>query len=200
MNNKVTVIIPYKTDRGWLKDAIVSVPMNVQLIVSQGKGNWPQNFNKALSQATGDFIKYLHEDDMLTVNCIEDSLKTFESSGCDFIHGNAIELENGTYYKLYKPMILIPTFDNLLKTNSIHSATTMYRRWVFEKLGTFSEDNRYYSFEEFEFNLRLLKGGLKIGYCNQSLAFYRRHPRQIIRTVDKQKRKENRQELINMYK
>jgi len=196
---KVTVIIPYKEDRGWLKDAIASVPKDVQLLLSKGTGNWPQNFNKVFSQATGDYIKYLHEDDMLTANCIEDSLKAFELHGYDFIHGNAIEIQKDGYYKRYIPFIKQPTFDNLLVTNIIHSATTMYRRDVFEKIGTFNEDNKYHSFEEFEFNLRLLKAGLRIGYCNHDLAYYRRHPAQCIRTVDKQLRKKNRQELINMY-
>ncbi|GAG47866.1 unnamed protein product, partial [marine sediment metagenome] len=93
---KVTVIIPYKTDRGWLQDAINSVPKDVQLIISQGKGNWPENFNKVLDQATGDYIRYLHEDDMLTENCIRDSVQAIEDQGVDFIHGGVIEIYQGT--------------------------------------------------------------------------------------------------------
>ncbi len=57
MKNSVTVIIPYKIDRGWLKDAIESVPRGVQLLVSQGEGNWPANFNKVLNQAKGEIPK-----------------------------------------------------------------------------------------------------------------------------------------------
>ncbi|KKL55146.1 hypothetical protein LCGC14_2258350, partial [marine sediment metagenome] len=66
----VTVIIPYNKDRGWLKEAIDSVPKGVQLLLSKGRQNWPCNFNKVLDQAEGKYIKYLHEDDMLTENCI----------------------------------------------------------------------------------------------------------------------------------
>jgi GT2 family glycosyltransferase len=202
---KVTIIIPYKEDRGWLKDAIDSVPKGVQLILSKGDGNWPQNFNKVLKEVTGDYIKYLHEDDMLTPNCIEDSIRSLE--GFDFIHGNAIELfqtsndtfEKGIKQRIYRPTIKLPTLEMLLKYNSIHSATTMYRREVFEKIGGFNEDNKCYSFEEYEFNLRVLKAGFKIGYCNSELAFYRRHPKQIIRTCNIQERKQYRQELINTY-
>jgi glycosyltransferase involved in cell wall biosynthesis len=197
----VTVIIPYKEDRGWLKEAVLSVPDGVELILSQGEGNWPQNFNKALKEATGDYIKYLHEDDMLTPNCIEDSVRAIEEQNVDFIHGNAVELfvSNGNQF-LKKPFITNPTLQNLKKKNVIHSATTMYRREVFETVGLFNESNKVKSFEEYEFNLRCLKAGLKIGYCDSTLAVYRRHPKQIIRTVDNVERKHNRNKLLNEYR
>jgi hypothetical protein len=200
-NPKVSVIIPYKEDRGWLQDAVASVPEGVELILSQGEGNWPQNFNKALKEATGDYIKYLHEDDMLTPNCIEDSVKAMEEQNVDFIHGNAIELYmSNQSQKLYKPAITNPTFHNLLQRNVIHSPTLMYRREVFETVGLFNESDKVHSFEEYEFNLRCLKAGLKIGYCNSTLAIYRRHPRQIIRTVDMAERNNNRMNLINSFR
>jgi GT2 family glycosyltransferase len=196
---KVSIIIPYKVDRGWLKDAIESVDQNnYQLILSQGEGNWPTNFNKGLKEATGDYIKYLHEDDMLSFYGIKDSVEAIESQKVDFIHGDVVELNNGTE-KLWKPSIKIPTFKSLLQHNTIHSASLMYRKEIFEKIGGFNESDKCKSFEELEFNLRVLKAGFKIGYCDSVIAFYRRHPKQIIRTVDKESRKKNRQELINSY-
>jgi hypothetical protein len=197
---KVTVIIPFDKDRGWLKDAMNSVPLGVQLILSQGEGNWPQNFNKVLSFATGDYIKYLHEDDMLTENCIFDSVKALEDQGADFIHGNAYEMYNGTNKLVeWKPQIQIPNLQDLLKKNTIHSTTTMYRKEVFQKIGGFNESSKVKSFEEYEFNLRVLKAGFKIGYCDSFLATYRRHPNQIIRTVDQTERNKNRAEMLNQF-
>jgi len=198
---KVTVIIPYNVDRGYLKDAIASVPDNVQLILSQGAGCWPQNFNKALKEAEGDYIKYLHEDDMLTPNCIEDSIAAIEEQGVDFIHGQVVEIfmNAGRATKRYTPKIKIPTLEQLLADNVIHSASTMYRREVFEKVGLLNESPQVHSFEEFEFNVRCLQMGMRIGYCNSALAFYRRHPKQIIRTVDTVTRKVNRQKTIEKY-
>jgi len=176
----VTVIIPYKKDRGWLLDAINSVPKDVQLLVSQGEGNWPQNFNKVLDKAEGKYIKYLHEDDMLTENCIRDSVQAMEEQEADFIHGNVIELYQNTGREVTKrPIIEFPTVSDLLKKNVIHSASIMYRREVFEKIGSFDESLTMC--EEYEFNLRCLHNGLKIGYCPSVLAIYRRHPAQKIR-------------------
>jgi hypothetical protein len=198
---KVTIIIPYNIDRGYLKNAVASVPDSVQLILSQGEGNWPQNFNKVLNQAEGDYIKYLHEDDMLTPNCIEDSVKALEEQGVDFIHGNAIQHSQKTGGEIvWKPTIKFPTLQQLLVKNTIHSATTMYRREVFQKVGLFNETEQVRSFEEYEFNIRCLQMGMKIGYCNSTLAFYRRHPNQLIKKTNRKVRTINRKKVIDKYK
>lgn len=196
---RVTVIIPYNKDRGWLKDAVESVPDWVQLIQSQGEGNWPENFNKALHQATGDYIKYLHEDDMLTPNCIEDSVEAMEAQGADFIHGAAVELIQKNNKRInYKSSNIYPTFGSLMKSNSIHSATLMYRKEVFEQLGGFDETLN--TQEEYEFNLRCLQAGFKIGYCDQPLAIYRRHDAQKVRTVPKSMKDKEKQEVLNKFR
>jgi hypothetical protein len=195
---KITVVIPYKIDRGWLKEAINSVPKDCQLLVSQGEGNWPENFNKVLDQAEGDYIRWLHEDDMLTPNSIEDSVRAIEEQEVDFIHGNAIEFFNDSDRIIYfKPQVKIPTIQDMLKKNPIHSATLMYKREVFEKLRL---DETLNTAEEYEFNLRVLKNGFKIGYCATNLAFYRRHPEQKVRIVSKEAKSKEREMVKDMYR
>jgi len=198
--NKVTVIIPYNKDRGWLQEAVNSVPEGVQLILSKGDGNWPENFNKVLNQATGKYIRWLHEDDMLTPNCIEDSIKTFEEQDVDFIHGPAVEIfmNAGRATQRYTPPIKYPTVDDLLRKNVLHSATMMYKREVFEKVGKMNETLN--TAEEFEFNLRCLKAGLKIGYCETPLAFYRRHAQQKVRVVPKEQKDKEREQVKQLYR
>lgn len=195
----VTVIIPYKIDRGWLRDAVASVPKNCQLLLSQGEGNWPANFNKALAKAEGKYIKYLHEDDMLTPNSIDDSVQALEKQNADFIHGNAIELhmstERQTQWKAKKEN---PTFKEMLENNYIHSASLMYRKSVFDKVGGFDETLN--TAEEYEFNLRCLKAGLKLGFCDSNLAIYRRHPAQKVRVVSAAAKNKEREEVRNYYK
>jgi len=199
--HKVTVIIPYNRDRGFLQAAINSVPKDVQLLLSKGDGYWTANFNKALKDATGDFIKYLHEDDLLTPNCIEDSVNAIELQNVDFIHGNAIEFYMDRKRKrFFRPPIKFPTVDDLLNKNKIHSATLMYRKEVFEKLGGFNEEIGRGVSEEYEFNLRCLKAGMKIGYCDSILARYRRHPNQKIKTTNKEVKFEERELVKEMYR
>jgi GT2 family glycosyltransferase len=195
---RTTIIIPYKVDRGWLKDAINSVPKDCQLLVSQGDGNWPENFNKVLDQATGDYIRWLHEDDMLTPNCITDSINAIEQQGVDFIHGNAMEFFEDSDKKIFfHPWVKIPTVQDLLKKNPIHSATLMYKRKVFDELRL---DETLNTAEEYEFNLRVLKNGFKIGYCDATLAYYRRHPQQKVRVVSSIEKNKERELVKAMYR
>lgn len=200
MNPKVSIIIPYNRDRGYLQEAIDSVPKDVQLILSKGDGTWPENFNKALPQAKGEFVKYLHEDDRLTmdsINYYEAAFEVFDPDQVQFIHGSAIEVNQVTKNeRLWIPPVKHPSFADLLKNNTIHSATLMYRREIFEKIGGFNESREVYSFEEYEFNLRVLKAGFKIGYIPAPLAYYRRHSQQIIRTVNNQERQVNRKKML----
>ena len=200
---KVTVIIPYVKDRGWLKDAIDSVPSDVQLILSKGKGNVSVNLNRALRQAEGEFIKYLDEDDMLTENCIEDSLRTFSEQGCDFIHGNAINLHMaGKHGRMesYIPEIKYPTLHDMIVKNVIHGGTLMYRREVFDRVGYYDESLQWS--EEVDFNMRCLKAGLKIGYCDSFLYYYHRHEGQksLGANANQQLREKNRQMIKNRYR
>jgi GT2 family glycosyltransferase len=101
---------------------------------------------------------------------------------------------------IWKPGITNPTLQNLITKNTIHSAILMYRREVFEKVGQFNESDKVRSFEEYEFNLRCLQAGLKIGYCDSTLAYYRRHPKQLIKTTNRALRLKNRKEIINFYR
>lgn len=190
---KVTVIIPFKEDRGYLKEAINSVPQSCQLILAKGTGTWPQNFNKVLPDAKGEFIKYLHDDDILTENCISDSIAAM--SGCDFIHGNAYQMRDKVTE--WKPPIKKPTLQEMIKRNVLHSATLMYRRSVFDKVGSFDETLK--TCEEYEFNLRCLAAGLKIGYSDNFLAYYRFHPQMKTQTINEQRRNIDRQKIRRMY-
>jgi glycosyltransferase involved in cell wall biosynthesis len=177
---KVSIIIPYRDDRGWLDKAIQSVDNqthpNVELIISQGRCGVSKNLNKGIKQATGDYIKYLCDDDLLDSRCIENSLKGFKK-GVDFIHGNAKSFQhlvsNGNIYRPIKKNLRL---DHLLKHNYIHGGTLMYKAEVFDKVGLFNET--LWTGEEYEFNLRALSMGMRINYVDELLYYYRLHPRQ----------------------
>ena len=197
----VTVIIPFKEDRGWLDQAIASVPKDCQLILAKGDGNKSQNFNKVLNQVKGDFIRVLDEDDMLTENCIDSSL--FAIEGYDFIHGNALQMYSDSQHGRlipYIPPVKYPTLVDLLEKNVIHNMTTMYRREVFEKVGGYDESLKWA--EDYEFHLRCLSAGLKIGYCNSFLCYYRIHSGQITEESFKrqQEKMENRELIKSKYR
>lgn len=175
---KVSIIIPFKEDRGWLNNAIDSVYLQtykgqIELIESKSDGNVSYNLNQGIKKATGEYVKYLCDDDLLTPNSIEDSVRAME--GNDFIHGLAINrFTSGD--KIQKPRLIQPTLVDMLESNVIHGGSLMYRRDVFERFGLFDETIR--SAEEYEFNMRIMQAGCKLGYCNEILYIYRRHDEQ----------------------
>ena len=179
---KATVIISYKKDRGWLQDAIKSVPGDVQLILSPVGNTWSAGFNAALPQAKGRYIKYLHDDDKITPNGIDDSIQAIEMQGVDFIHGDVVDYDEKTKRQfICTPLNKTPNLWAMLKKNYMHSASMMYRREVFEKLG--GMDESLITSEDYEFNLRCLYNGLKVGYCPTPVAVYRRHKQQKVRNI-----------------
>ena len=178
MPQKVSVIIPYNIDRGWLRDAVNSVKAqsypHIELIMSQSKNRVGYNLNRGIEKASGDFIKYLCDDDLLTSDSIADSLQAFaENPDAGFIHGRAINFWPDGKVAEYIPKYTLPTAHQMLINNEIHGGTLMYRREVFSKFGGFSEN--LWTGEEYELNLRIMAGGVQLAYCDAVLYRYRRH-------------------------
>ena len=178
MGKKVSIIIPYSVDRGWLDQAEESIDRqtfdNIEVIHSQSDNGVSYNLNRGIEKATGDFIKYLCEDDMLTLNSIEDSVNAME--GVDFIHGNSYTLYNNGQVREYIAPEQHPTLDQMAHSNCIHGGSLMYSADVFERFGFFDES--LWTGEEYDFNMRIMSKGAKLGYCNSFLYIYRRHNEQ----------------------
>jgi len=174
---KVTIIIPYNKDRGWLNEAIESVNNQsyrgeIELILSQSNNGVSHNLNQGIKQATGDYIKYLCDDDRLTVNSILDSVNAIQ--GYDFLHGRAVSF--GDFNDVFTPPVINPNLNRMIIGNCMHGGSLMYHCSVFDRFGLF--DETLTTGEEYDFNLKLLKGGAKLAYCNEILYEYRRHAEQ----------------------
>jgi len=178
---KVSIIIPFAKDRGFLNEALESIEKQtyprelIEVILSQSSGNVSYNINRGVERCTGDLVKYLCDDDWLTPNSIEDSVNGFKN-GVDFIHGNAYVYRGFRNYehiaKIKEPVISDLTGFGFF----IHGATLMYKRELFDEIGLFDEELD--CAEELDFNLRCLVAGKKIGYVDSFLAHYRIHPKQ----------------------
>ncbi len=171
----VSIIIPCNKDRGFLEETVAAAKnqtyTDIEVIVSNLPASASNNINQGIKKSKGEYIKLCADDDLLTPNCIEDSVKAIQ--GFDFIHGNAIEFwENGTE-KEYIPIIIAPSLRQMLDNNIIHGGTVLYRRDCFDRFGGF--DETLWCAEEYEFNMRLLSKGCKVNYCDSFLQRYRRH-------------------------
>mgnify|MGYP003145496700 CR=1 FL=1 len=182
---KVTVIIPYDKSRGYLQEAIDSVKSqtytDIELIVEQGYCVWPVSANKAIQKSSGDLIKILAEDDLLTPQSVEHAVGYFSSNAVDFIHSNAINFFEDGREEYWNPSTQkypgspLPTFEQNLEENKIHGGSVTYRRRCFEKR---LFDETLWTGEEWEFHLWLQKSGYALGYLNEFTGRYRRHSNQ----------------------
>ena len=174
----VSIIIPCNEDRGFLAETIKAAETqtypDIEIIVSKSDCSTSHNINQGIKKSKGEYIKLCADDDLLTPNCIEDSVKAIQ--GFDFIHGNAIEFWSNGTEKEYIPVIKFPTLQNMLQQNVIHGGTVLYKRDCFEIWGGLN--GSLWCAEEYEFNLRLLSNGCKLNYCNSFMQRYRRHRKQ----------------------
>lgn len=173
----VSVILFYNKDRGYLNSAIASIEKqtykDVDLVISKSDGSSSYNINQGLKKAKGDYIRLMSEDNELTANCIEKSVEVLKDF--DFIHGKAFNFWNDGREQIYEPNPRIPTLEQMIERNRIHGGTVMWKAECFQ-WGGFDESLRYA--EEYEFNLRLLSKGMKLGYVDHVLQYYRMHDNQ----------------------
>lgn len=176
---KVSVIIPYNKDRGWLSEAVESVRLqtynNYELILMQSEATVGKNINDGIKTSAGDLIRYLCEDDLLTVNSLSSSVKYFsENPDIDFIHSNSYNFIEDNIEE-FRPGTKVPTLQSLLRKNTIHCGTIIYRKKCFDKK---LFDESLWTAEEYDLNLWLLKNNYKVGYLNAFTYRYRRHDSQ----------------------
>lgn len=177
---KISVILFYNTDRGWLKEAKQSIldqtyKGEIEVIVSHSNNGASFNLNRGIQKATGEVIKYLCDDDMLTPNCLQDVADYYKANpDVDFTHGKAHTFwANKVGTGQHIPENKTPNLRELFRRNHIHGGTLAYRKECFTKFGLFDEG--LFTGEEYEYNLRMLSKGAKIGYIDSFLYQYRRH-------------------------
>ena len=205
LNNKmplVSIVIPYNKDRGYLEEAKESIRNltypNIEVIEHCSDNSFGYNMNRCVEKCKGQYITYLQDDDTLPKDAIEKSLLGFTDDSIDFINGKSNIF--GAKKGIFTPDIKQPTLQQMLVQNRFNGGTVMYRARVFEK---HKYDETLWTGEEYDFNLKLLSEGYKVGYSDNILYNYRRHSEQkSLGNLDKEyqnKRKEAIQQIKNRY-
>ena len=159
----ISVIVPYKEDRGWLKQCISSINAQIyqdfELIEAHGPGTLPENFNNGLRQAKGEFIKMVQDDDWLPVNSLRFLL--FGIIDAPWVVGDVMQFpyrgEKALPPYVYKPPYL--DFESNLNHYALHMGSTMYRKDVLLDIGGMDESLE--TGEEYDMHLKLLSLGYK---------------------------------------
>lgn len=171
---KISVIIPYNIDRGYLQEAVASIVRQthrkVQIVPVHSDANCSTNINQGVQLATADWIKILAEDDLLPRDSLEILWSIAKTGRYDWVCGDAQNFGMDETLFVGKEIV---TFSQMLCANLIHGGSPLYHRRCFEETGGFDESLP--SREEYDFHLRLLKGGYKRGYVPGIVYLYRTH-------------------------
>lgn len=191
---KISIIIPYVTDRGYLAEAAESAERAIdfanvkgEVILSQSEKGVSHNLNTGIERATGELVTYLCDDDLLPLESIKSTILGMR--GHDFVHGNATTIYEDNFkfveprIKRYTPKIKRPSLRQMLETNYIHGGTVTYKRDIVK--GEWFDDDLWCA-EEYDFNLFLLSEAKSIGYINNDLYIYRHHATQKSKQMNNQ--------------
>jgi glycosyltransferase involved in cell wall biosynthesis len=217
---KISVIISAHRDRGWLNECIESAKnqtfKDYEIILSSDgnmalklfadkhkirfiysmKGNHSLALNSAVLFAKGKWIKEIHDDDLLTENCLTDLYDAKDNA--DFIYGDAIYIEDKKTSVYESPLNIELSSLLPIINNPICSATIFFKRDVFLDVNGFDPKMEYC--EDYEFYLNLLTKGYKFIHCPNVVAKYRIHEGSQITRFNETLRQRDRNYIINKYK
>jgi len=169
MNTMISVIVPYKEDRGHLQKCLKSIKSqsftNFELIKSHGPYSLPVNFNNGLLRAKGEFIKMVQDDDWLPVDGLRHLIENIGDA--PWIVGNVWQ-ECGNRY-IHKPPYL--DFRNQVLHYDMHMGSTLYRADVLREIG--GMDETLLTGEEYDMHLHLMKNGYNPAYIDKEVYHYR---------------------------
>jgi glycosyltransferase involved in cell wall biosynthesis len=170
----ISICIICHHDRGYLQEAMESAinqdfDGTYEIILQKdATKTMAQNTNEAVRRASGDFIKWLHDDDVLLPNCLQ---SLYNGRMSDVIMGN-VEVF-GDVEQPYLYMQEVPdTLFEFIEYNPINQAGCMYRRQV---LLDNPLDESLLTAEEYELNLRLFVKNYRFHHICEPVACYRVH-------------------------
>jgi glycosyltransferase involved in cell wall biosynthesis len=177
---KASIIIPYRTDRGYLQEAIDSAKRqqlmtlghDYEVIVQQGDDILSVNINKALKRAQGKYIKILAEDDKLDPFCLHNLYNFAEDNKLDLVCADAINFSENGQSEVQRS-VLPKTVGDMAYNNNIHGGTCLYRS---DKLPAY--DEMMWTAEEYDIHFRMALNGCKFGYVPKVVYYYRIHDQQ----------------------
>jgi glycosyltransferase involved in cell wall biosynthesis len=148
------------------------------------KGNHSTAYNNATLQASGEYVKDHHWDDIL----MPDALKNLWTGyGADLIYGNGLNFYENGREKLFRsdPVITWGSFWPPIRTG-IHGAAFIVKKETKLRLG--GQDETLVNSEEVDFYMKIFKAGGTFKYVDKTIVKYRIHGDQKTHFYDKDKR------------
>ena len=140
------------------------------------------SLNRALQYANGEYIARMDADDISSANRIEEQLAFLQRHNLDLVGGNVQDIdENGNI--LSNPTVY-PKFSSSISKKAEYSSPLAHPTWlgkkeVFERLNGYQEID---ACEDYDFLVRAILAGFKIGNVQATVLQYRINPHSISST------------------
>lgn len=176
-NLEIILVDDCSTDESFpIMKKFASLDSRIIVVRNQRNSKLPASLNIGFSVATGDWHTWTSDDNILDPDFIETLLAFAESQDLEFVYSNyqiIDEFSNFVQTSFVDP----PT--NLYKGNCI-GASFLYRNEIFSNLGGYDESKAMY--EDYDFWIRILKSGARMGICPSAPYSYRIHSGQLSNT------------------
>ncbi len=149
-------------------DLQTKYPKKIQYISQKNKGV-SEARNNAISQSKGQYILPLDADDMIDKEMVNFCLNTLIKYDVDIVYTDIQFFGVKNHIDHKKPF----SKNNLLYQNSC-SATSLYKKNMWEKLGGYSK-NMKEGYEDWEFWIHAYKQNFKFKLLSKPLLLYRTH-------------------------
>ena len=139
--------------------------------------------NKGLERATGDIIAYLNSDDCYLEGALKRVATAFDHTpDCDLFHGRCRVVDQEGV-RVGERVGSITRYDEILDLwdvwwggRNFVQPEVFWTRRITEKVGPFRED--LFWVMDYEYWLRILRAGGRVGFIDAELAAFRMHPSQ----------------------
>ena len=175
----IEVIVSDDTPDNRVKDLVSSYSPKLNLIYNQNRTplGSPENWNKALADAKGEFIMLLHHDDWLdSPSIISTCVRQLEqNSACSILFGKSMALEKKqNVSRAYIHSFYDYPFKLIINNIIGPPSNVVMRKKVFERYNLV-----YKWLVDLEFYIRLFLAGHKFLYLNEKIAGIGVHKDQI---------------------
>ena len=165
----ISVIVPYKEDRGFLTQCLNSIKaqtyQDFEIIEACSPGTLPENFNRGLAAAQGEFIKMVQDDDYLPPDALWNLIEGIGDA--PWVVGNVHQICSTPY--IHKPPYL--DFESQVNKYDMHMGSTMYRTALIRAID--GMDETLTTGEEYDMHLKLLSLDYNPAYIDKEVYCYR---------------------------
>ena len=140
----------------------------IDIYISEEDDGLYYAMNKGILLATGDVIGIINSDDLYTEGTISRVVRYYNNNNVDVIYGNAVWFDHSEKTRPY----VCHNIEELWFRMAIPHPTVFIKKDIYQRYGMF--DIKYSIAADYDLVLRLYSRGLKFGYINENLAYFRK--------------------------